>query len=378
MKLINMNKKIWVLSCIMLAAVMLFTACGAAPTATSTSSSAEPFREVLTIWHSYPAGSLEEKSLIQILDAYNANNQYVTVKALSIPFDQIQKNWDTAVAAGSGPDMLMVRNDNLGKEARAGLIAPIDSLVSGQLENYSKTSLDGLTLDGKLYGIPAVSNVVSLYYNKNKIPTPPGTTQELMDLVKAGKRIVLYEDAYHNFGFFGAFGGILADNTGKCVADQGGIVDAMQYLVDLKAAGKTNGWDVFQTDGSQAESLFRQGQADMIIDDASAYRDYKSDLGNKLGVAPMPSNTSPATPIRTPYGWFINPKSKNQQAAVESGVLPYQFRCPENVRRCSRRPSRPYRCEYIRPEYQDHNRCVRRGCYQPADSLVRQFLGTFW
>jgi arabinogalactan oligomer / maltooligosaccharide transport system substrate-binding protein len=321
MKWITMNKKTCLLSCIVLAAVMLSTACGAGPTATSTASSADTFREVLTIWHSYPVGSLEEKSLNQILDAYNASNQYVTVKASFIPSDQIQKNWDAQVAAGNGPDMFMGSSDNLGKESRTGLIAPIDGLVSGKLDGYSKMSIDGLTLDGKLYGIPAVSNVVSLYYNKTKIPAPPTTTQELMDLVKAGKKIVLYEDVYHSFGFFGAFGGALTDNNGKCIADQGGVADAMQYLIELKTAGKANNWDVFQTDGSKADSLFRQGQADMIINDTSVYRDYKSGLGSKLGVAPMPSNTSPATPISAPYGWFINPKSKMPQAAVDLALF---------------------------------------------------------
>ena len=324
-----MNAKRTILSCIMLAAVLLFTACGSSPTATTDDSiedtiedSVPPdtFREVLTIWHSYPTDSLEEKSLGQILDAYNANNQNVTVKAYYIPIDQIQKNWDTEVAAGNGPDMFMGPSDNLGKEARAGLIASIDGLVSGKLDNFSKASIDGLTLDGNLYGIPAVSNVVSLYYNKSTLPTPPNTTQELMDMVNAGKKIVLYEDAYHTFGFFGAFGGTLVDETGKCIADQG-VADAMQYLVDLKTAGKTNDWDIFQSDSSKADSLFRQGQADMIINDSTVYRDYKSALGNKLGVAPMPSNVSPATPLSSPYGWFINPKSENQQAAADLGLF---------------------------------------------------------
>jgi maltose-binding protein MalE len=113
----------------------------------------------------------------------------------------------------------------------------------------------------------------------------------------------------------------LTDDTGKCIADHGGVADAMQYLVDLKNAAKTNGWDIFQADGSKAGSLYRQRQADMIIDNKSAYRDYKSSLASKLGIAPMPSNTSPATSISAPYGWFIDPKSKNTQAAVDLALF---------------------------------------------------------
>ncbi len=300
---------------------MLLTACATTPAAAPTAAPITASTVTLTLWHSYHTGGSEEKSLTLILSAYSAANPNVTVNVLAIPFDQVYNKWETEVAAGDGPDMVTAPNDNLGKEARASLIAPIDSLVADKLTNYSKTSIDGLSLDGKLYGIPVVAKAVALYYNKSTIPTPPKTTQELMDMVKAGKKIVLYEDAYHNFGFFGAFGGKLADDTGKCILDQAGGTEAMQYLVDLKAAGKANGWDVFQTDGSKIDRLFEQGQADMTIGDPVSLGDYKTNLGDKLGVAPMPAGTAPAAPLSAPDGWFINPNSKNQQTAVDLALF---------------------------------------------------------
>ena len=176
----------------------------------------------------------------------------------------------------------------------------------------SKAGVDGVTVGGKLYAVPGIIKAVALYYNKSTVPEPPKTTDELLALVKSGKKIVLNQNNYHNFGFFPAFGGKLMDDTGKCVADQGGFAEAMQYLVDLKAAGA-----MFETDGGKADTLFRQGQADMIINGPWVLGDYKNDLGDKLGVAPMPAGPSgPAQPLSGIDGFYVNPNSTNKEAAV--------------------------------------------------------------
>src|SRR4029453_9679179 len=107
--------------------------------------------------------------------------------------------------------------------------------------------------------------------------------------------------------------GELMDDRGKCVADQGGFAEAMQYLVDLKEAGA-----VFETDGGKADTLFRQKQADMIINGPWTLGAYKKDLGADLGVAPIPAGpVGPAQPLAGIDGFYVNPNSPNQAAAVD-------------------------------------------------------------
>ena len=78
--------------------------------------------------------------------------------------------------------------------------------------------------------MPGIIKAVALYYNKSTIPNPPTTTDELLALVKSGKKIAIYQGAYHNFGWLtGAFGGVLMDDTGKCTATDGGFADALQF-----------------------------------------------------------------------------------------------------------------------------------------------------
>ncbi len=305
-----MKKQLWYGLSAMLVAAMLLAAC--APAATPTASPV-----TLTIWHSYHTGGSEEQAVTQIVAQYMKDHPNVTVNVQNIPFDQIFNKWQTDVASGgTAADMFTAPNDDLGNWVRAGTVAPLDDLLAGKLDGYSKAGVEGVTVDGKIYAVPGIIKAVALYYNKSTVATPPATTDELLALVKSGKKLVINQSAYHNFGFFPAFGGTLMDNTGKCIADQGGFADALQYLLDLKKAGAD-----FETDGGKADTLFRQSQADMIINGPWVLGDYKKDLGDKLGVAPMPAGPKgPAKPLAGIDGWYVNPNSPNKEAAVSLGL----------------------------------------------------------
>ena len=310
-----MKKTLLTLISMLLIAAFALSACSpAAPAATAVPAAAPV---TVTIWHGYHTGGAEEAVLTALVKQYQTAHPNVKIDVLAIPFDQIFNKYETEAAAGGGPDMFTAPNDSLGKEVRASVVAPIDDLVKGKLDGYTKAGINGVTVGGKMYAVPGIAKAVALYYNKSTIPTPPATTDDLMALVKSGKKLVLNESAYHNFGFTGAFGGKLMDDTGKCVADQGGFADAFQYLVDLKAAGAK-----FETDGGKADTEFRQGQADMIVNGPWVLGDYKKDLGDKLGVVPMPAGPKgPANPIAGIDGWYLNPNSKNQAAAVDVALF---------------------------------------------------------
>lgn len=316
-----MSKKFWSLISLLLVAAMVMSACAKPSTPAASQPTQAPAaaeKVTLSIWHAYGTGSNEEKALTEIVDKYRAANPNVTVNVLQIPFDQVFNKWETEVAAGGGPDMFTAPDDNFGKEIRASLIAPIDGFTQGKLTGYADAAVKGMTIDGKMYAVPGIFKAVALYYNKSTIPNPPKTTDELLALVKSGKKLIMNENAYHNFGFWNAFGQVFDGSTGKCTADTTGVADAMAYLVALKDAGKANGWDVFYTDQGKQDSLFRAGQGDMIINGPWSLGDYSKDLKDNLGVVPMPAGPKgPAQPLTGIDGWFVNPNSKNQQAAVD-------------------------------------------------------------
>jgi arabinogalactan oligomer/maltooligosaccharide transport system substrate-binding protein len=158
-----------------------------------------------------------------------------------------------------------------------------------------------------------------LYYNKKILSSPPQTTA---DLLKSASQLGFYPDSYLVYEFFSAFGGQLMDANGRCIAEQGGAVDAVQFLLDLKPAGASA-----YTSLDQLGADFEQGKYGMIIQPAQCIMcgghsldTFRKQLGDQLGIAPLPAGPKgPATPLALFEYYVVNPNSKNIDGAIALG-----------------------------------------------------------
>lgn len=309
-----MKNKLSVLFGLLLIASMVLSACGGAAPEEPAATEA-PAAEV-TFWHAYATGSAEEAALTKLLEQAKTDLPGITINVLQVPFSDIFNKYRTDVAAGGGPDMFIAPNDSLGDDARAGLIADITELAAGKLGDYNQLGIDGMSLDGKLYGIPETIKAVLFWYNKELLPTPPATTDELKALMEDGQYVAFSYGCYHHYGFFNAFGGDIFDDSWKVVADQGsGVTDAVSYLNDLYQISKANGWSKNDSDGL---APFTEGQAVAITNGNWAMGDYFKALGDKLAVAPLPAGPGgPAAPMLGVDGFYFNPNSTNKEAALD-------------------------------------------------------------
>lgn len=302
-----MKNKFNLLISLILISAFVLTACGGGTGSTATGE--------VTVWHAYATGSAEETALTAILEKAKTDMPNVTINVLQVPFNDIYNKYRTDVASGGGPDMFIAPNDSLGDDARAGLLADITELAKDKLGDYSQLSIDGMSVDGKLYGIPESLKALALWYNKDLIATPPATTDELKALMEGGTPVSLSYGCYHHYGFFGSFGGKVFDENWKVVADQGGVADAMSYLNDLYQISVANGWPKTDSDGL---APFTEGKMAIITNGNWAMGDYRKALGDKLGVAPLPSGPGgPATPLLGVDGYYFNPNSANLESALE-------------------------------------------------------------
>jgi arabinogalactan oligomer/maltooligosaccharide transport system substrate-binding protein len=269
----------------------------------------------ITLWHSYSSGAgTELTALNQVLDSVKAANPELVVEVLEVPFADLFNKYNADAATGAGPDLFIAPNDSLGFQAREGVIADLDAALAGKLEGISQVAVDGSKVDGKLFMVPESLKAVGMFYDTASLATPPTTTDELLagvtdGTIKAG--FLGGTNAYHNFGWWAAFGGELMDDTGKCIADQGGVAEAHAYLQDLQEAGAT-----FYPNYDDMANAFKAGDINLIVDGPWATGGYKTDVP-ALGVAAMPDGPSgPAQPLTGVDGWYINPSSADLDLAV--------------------------------------------------------------
>jgi arabinogalactan oligomer/maltooligosaccharide transport system substrate-binding protein len=289
------------------------------PGASAPASTAPQLTGSLTIWESYSSGGGELGALNKVLDAIRAANPGLTLNVVDQPFSDIFNKWTTDVLAGGGPDMFIAPNDNLFKQADEGSLLDITDKLTGKLDGFAQVAVDGSKVGGKFYMVPESLKAVALWYDKTAVTAVPATTADLLSGVTSGAiKLGLNQNAYHMFGFSGSFGGTLMDATGKCVADQGGFSDAFKYFQDLKAAGAK-----YYTDGNALKQDFQTGKLNAVIDGPWQTADFKTALGDKLAVAPMPAGPTggKADPFTGTDGWYINPNSTNVDLAVQFALL---------------------------------------------------------
>jgi len=276
----------------------------------------------LTIWHTYASGAGTEKDtydkIVADIQSKNPELKITTTVQNFFGAGNIFDKYALEAAAQGGPDLFIVPNDSEGAQVRSNLLQPLDDLAAGKLGDFVQLSVDGCTVDGKLYCIPESLKAVGMYYDKTAVTTPPTTVDELLQMQKDGKiKAGFSQGGYHNFGFWAAYGGKLMDDSGKCVADTTGVDKAFTLFKDLKAAGAK-----YYPDYAKFADAFGQGQLNVIIDGPWASGGYAEKLGDKLAVTALPSGPSgPSQPITGTDGWFVNPNSTNQELAVAVALL---------------------------------------------------------
>lgn len=122
----------------------------------------------------------------------------VEIEVLSIPLADMQTKLVTAFGSGNPPDVIKYGAWQLPGFVDKGQLAPIDLAALGiedqaeLIARYEPGTLDSLTFDGKIYGLPTDFNSVIMYYNKDRFEAagldpdmPPTTWEEILEYSEA-------------------------------------------------------------------------------------------------------------------------------------------------------------------------------------------------
>lgn len=291
------------------------------PAVATATPSPTPVAGTVTLWHSW-AGA-ESDALAAILAMLQTTLPGVTVQTLFVAPGELAAAYGEAVQSGGGPDLVIAPNWYLGDMVAAGAARPFDDLITADMRaGFLPATLESLTVNGALYGLPLTYNLVSLYVNRALLPAtgPAESTSALLDTaaLSPSAGIGIYANLLHVVWGIPAFGGEFLDAQGRAVLDQSD--GAAQYLTWLIELDRTTGSYVDQDYGMLLDR-FTKGEFAYFVDGPWAAAQLSAALGDNLAVAPLPSGPAgPARPWLYSDGVFMNPALPAERLALVSAV----------------------------------------------------------
>ena len=158
--------------------------------------------------------------------------------------DKLEEKFPQVAATGDGPDIIFWAHDRFGGYAQSGLLAEITPDKAFQDKLYPFT-WDAVRYNGKLIAYPVAVEALSLIYNKDLVPNPPKTWEEIPALDKElkakGKSALMFnlQEPYFTWPLIAAAGGYAFkfENGKYDVKDVGvdsaGAKAGLTFLVDL-------------------------------------------------------------------------------------------------------------------------------------------------
>jgi multiple sugar transport system substrate-binding protein len=275
----------------------------------------------------------EEEFLPKIKDAFESSHPGTTLEFTVFPEDQYGTKVDTALAAGSPPDIAFIFDPRYIKQGHMVEVGEALKSRGVDLTRYSPGPLGPCTMDGKLYCIGTYTGALVLMYNKDLfdkagIPYPSSTMPMTVDEYADIARKLSVDDDDPAKRVYGGEAGPtywwtdMPDFIGSDLRSVVGVLDddatihTWDVLAGLARDGKALTDDMVVSMG--ASSLLATGQQAMSFEDNFVIGELL-DQGVNIGVAPLPVETAgqPAFVPSWTDAWSTFVTSKHPEQALD-------------------------------------------------------------
>ena len=286
----------------LLALVLIFLPAGHLASLPSAAGAQEPV--TLDYWAF--EGDLEDPFMPKVIAAFQEAHPNITVETTLIPEDQYVVKLDTAMAAGSPPDIGFLYDL---RWVEAGRILPLDEMIAANeinLDDFNQAIMQGhCVVEGQVYCLGSYTGAVVLIYNKAMFDAAgldypsaaePLTIDEYAEL--AAQLTVPNDDITQRVWGASAEAPYWWMNRTTMFSEDArtvaGLINddatkhAYQVLADMVINGHAPGQSAMQALGTEAsEDLFLQGKLAMAIGDFTQIRAME-EAGVDYGVATLP------------------------------------------------------------------------------------------
>jgi raffinose/stachyose/melibiose transport system substrate-binding protein len=297
----------------------------------------------LTVWDQNVRGG-QNKEIEELNKQFMAKYPNVKIERTAKSFEDLLKTVKLAVSGPDAPDVVQANQGRgiMGEMVKAKLIRPVTDYakVYGWNDRYSPTllalnsfSADGAEFgSGDLYGLSQAGEIVGVFYNKDKVATPPTTLDEfeasLQEAKDAGETPIMFGNlekwpGIHNFE------SVLGQTADKqairdfVFAKEGASFDNPDFTA---GATKIKEWvdkgyfnkNFNGTDYDPAWKEFAKGKSRYLIAGTWVTADLAEQMGDKVGFMLMPGK-DPNAPVSLggeDLPWSITSAAKNPDVAA--------------------------------------------------------------
>ena len=301
-----------------LAVTATLAACsnGSSSSSSSQSASASSGSSVgsLTVW----ADDTRYSQIQELAKDFTAATK-VDVQVVQKSETDMDQEFISQVPTGNGPDVIVMAHDKLGQMVKNGVVSPVD--LGEAKSKFSEAAVQGVTYDGKTYGVPyAVESVALVRNNKLTTDTPKTFDEMIASGKKAGSEYPFVVqmstdgDPYHLYAFETSFGNEVfkqsADGSYTSDLTLGGE-GASEFTQWLKAQGEAKTLNPNIT-ADVAKDAFLKGNAAYMVTGPWNVTAAKA-AGLDVSVLPIPSaGGKDAKPFVGVQMFYQSSKTQNQ------------------------------------------------------------------
>jgi multiple sugar transport system substrate-binding protein len=283
-------------------------------------------------------------AMSELIQQFEKANPDITVKQVTVPYDNYRTRIAAAIPAGEGPDIAQLFYGWLTDYIKGGLLQPLpqDAFDTATIDHDFFPFVQGMKIDGRYYALPTAVRSLALFWNRKLFQDagldpskPPQTLAELVEIAKKTTR----RDASGNLLSAGIaldmtgqdaqwirevlireFGGApYSDGGSKVLYNTPAGVAAVQWYADLITKEKVSELG-FMTD---AVTAFRSGHGAMTIDGSFRLSAFDDQKGLDYGVAELPALNGTRANFASYWANGITAKAKGPKLAAAAKFLAF-------------------------------------------------------
>ncbi|MFD9124868.1 extracellular solute-binding protein [Kitasatospora sp. NPDC059571] len=290
------------------------SACGSGA-GTGTADPAGTGAVTITWWDTSDAANEAPTFEVLVADFQKANPD-VRVHYVNVPFDKARDRFTAAAAQKTAPDVLRADVGWTAGFAKAGYLAQLDGTpASADSAKFRPQLMEQARYNGRLYGMPQVTDTLALMYNKELfaragITRPPATWDELKsDAARIKQRtgadgFAVEPKDYYAMPFLYGEGTDMVDVAGRRITvNSDAAVKGIDTMRDLFTAPGVAKPDTSDKGYANRMAAFGSGKVAAIIqgpwETANVFQSPAFQSYANLGIAPVPSGDggTPGAPL---------------------------------------------------------------------------------